>query len=165
MYRVCKREAGCVLYNGYFYIGQSTDSRLLAAWVRDGGSGSPLHCTMTCQGGNLSLPPTIIESWIQGGERRDSPSSLHHRIAGFFNDVRAGLSPHFPSPHRVLRQGPGILIDPGPKAPKRAGLLGESPGMWARAQGSFGQFPYIGVYTPEIHVGGLCPVASLRPTV
>ena len=66
-------------------------------------------------------------------------------------------------PPYVLGQGPGTLMDPGP-------LNGQGPGQnllvcWAKAQGSVGRAPYIGVYHPWTHVGGHRPVDSLRPTV
>ena len=60
-------------------------------------------------------------------------------------------------------------MDPGPKAPKRPGpRAGPGPResllvCWAKAQGSVGRPPYIGVYKTDIHVGGHRPAASLRP--
>ena len=67
--------------------------------------------------------------------------------------------------------GPEPKDPNGPRAPKRPGpRAGPSPGesllvCWARAQGSVGRAPYIGVDNPDTHVVGHRPVASLRPTV
>lgn len=62
-------------------------------------------------------------------------------------------------------QGPGTMMEPGRKAPKRPGLKEKYPRVLGQSLESAGRAPYVGVYTLGTHGSGSRPVAAIPPTV